>query len=52
MYYRLSYLISYLLFRNNGVLIFKGDLNSVREMMRNIYEIIHICTAVVDESEE
>ena len=22
------------------------------EMMRSIYEIIHICTAVVDESEE
>ena len=26
-------------------------LSEVFEVMRNIYEIIHICTAVVDESE-
>ena len=26
--------------------------DSMESLMRNIYEIIHICTAVVDESEE
>jgi len=29
-YYRLSYLISYLLFREKGLLIFKGGLSGVR----------------------
>ena len=29
-YYRLSYLISYLLFRKKGLLIFKGGLGGVR----------------------
>ena len=29
-YHHLPYLISYFLFRKNGVLIFKGDLSSVR----------------------